>query len=37
MSGKFFNRDEAGTEHDIAKYFVPAGMIASFMPPEYRF
>ena len=23
--------------HDIAKYFVPAGTIADFIPPEYRF
>jgi S1-C subfamily serine protease len=37
MSRKFFNRDEAGHEHDIAKYFVPAGVIADFMPARYRF
>jgi hypothetical protein len=37
MSRKIFNRDETGKEHDIAKYFVPAGVIADFMPARYRF
>jgi hypothetical protein len=37
MSRKIVNRDEAEKEHDIAKYFVPAGVIAGFMPARYRF
>jgi hypothetical protein len=37
MSRKVFSRDEAGNEHDIAKYFVPAGVIADFMPAKHRF
>jgi hypothetical protein len=37
MSRKFFERDAAGNEHDIAKYFVPAATIAKFIPPKYHF
>jgi hypothetical protein len=37
MSRKFVNRDAAGNEHDIAKYFVPADVIEEFIPSKYRF
>jgi hypothetical protein len=40
MSRKIFIRTSDGSggsaEKDIAKYFVPASTIASFIPPEYR-
>jgi hypothetical protein len=35
MSRKIFNKSDSGGEQDIAKYFVPASVIRSFIPTEY--
>jgi hypothetical protein len=41
MSRKIFvppnSEDPESEEKDIAKYFVPASIIRTFIPPEYRF
>jgi hypothetical protein len=37
MSRKIFQRDDWSPPKDVAKYFVPASTIRTFIPTQYRF